>query len=151
MAGAASDGSRRSALAQLLWVTWLIGPASYVLAFVLYVVAPEIYYGAPDPGPDPLLACIMMLTHLVAATCTALLLIARGPHWRSPEFWILIVYWVGIAGWIMPAFWLTDVPGAIDPTFPWFCSRVSAAAAVLMPVVGLARRIRVRESSGQPG
>ena len=151
MADAPSDDPRRSALARLIWVTWLIGPASYGLAFVIYVVAPEIYYGDPDPGPDLLLACIMMLTHLAAATCTILLLIARGPHWRSPEFWVLLVYWLGIAGFIMPVFWLTDVPGAIDPTVPWFFSRVSVAAVVLMPVVGLARRIKVRAPSGQAG
>ncbi len=151
MADAASDGPRRSALARLLWMTWLIGPASYGIAFFLYVVAPEIYYGTPDPGPDLLLACIMMLTHLAAATCTFLLLIARGPHWRSVEFWILLVYWGGIAGWLMPALWVTDGPGTIDPTLPWFCTRLSVVAVVLMPVMGLARRIKYRGPSGRPG
>ena len=137
---AASEPPRRLVSARLLWVTWLFGPASYGLAFVCYVIAPEWFYGYSDPGPDLLLAAIMVMTHLVALTCTVLLLLARGPHWRAAEFWVLLIYWAGIAGWILPAFWLSAGGCAIDPTIPWLCTRVNLVAVVLMPCVGLARR-----------
>ena len=129
----------RAVSSWLLWWTWLVGPASYGLAYFMYVIAPESFYGTSDPGPDGLLALVMVLTHLVAGVCT-LMLIAMPEHWRAPEFWMLLVYWAGIAGWLMPAFLVTD-SRAIDPTFPWVCTRVSAVAVVLMPAVGLARRL----------
>lgn len=124
--------------AGLLWAAWLVGPASYGAAFVYCWAYPEFC----DDPPNLLLACVMVLTHLVAGAMSVALLLLRGAHWRAVEFWLLLVYWVGIGGWVLPGFW--EATRAIDPTIPWLCTRISAVAAVLIPVAGLARFLLIR-------
>ena len=144
MEDSAREMPRRAVPAWLLWGTWVVGPASFGLAFVCYVVAPELYYGHADPPPDPSLGCMMVMTHIVAGTCTVVMLLMRGPHWRAAEFWVLLLYWSGIAGWILPGVWAIAASRTMDPAIPWLCMKVSAAAVVLMPAAGLARRLMVR-------
>ena len=122
----------------MVWVAWGAGPLSYGAVFVYCWAYPE---RCNDP-PNLPLACVLVLTHLIAGAASGLLLIQRGPHWREPEFWLLLIYWTGIGGWVLPAFW--EATRAIDPTIPWLCMRISAAVVVLIPVVGLARRLFVR-------
>lgn len=122
-----------------IWAIWLAGPVSYGLAFIIYVVIPELYYGSSDPGPDLGLGCLMVLTHGAAGVGTLPLLFTRGQHWRRPEFWLLVIYWVGIAGWLSPALLAVTLDAAISPTLPWCCTRVSLVAVVLMPLVGVVR------------
>ncbi len=143
----------RSSTTLLLWTTWLVGPASFGLAFVGYVLLPEFFYGYSDPGPDLLLALVMVTTHSVAGACTIALVLKRGPHRRTPEFWLIILYWAGIAGWIVPGVFVAATKTMIDPTLPRMCTGVSAAVVVIMPVVGLARWLsgRGRTQAVGPG
>lgn len=130
-------------LNRLVWATWLIGPGSYGLAFFCYFVVPEWVYGHSDPGPDLRLACCLPITHLAAGGCTALLALAPGPHRRRAEFRVLLLYWAGLAVWILPAFLGDEVRETVASTLPWLGSRVAVVAALLMPLVALARRVVV--------
>jgi hypothetical protein len=135
----APERATERALTWLLWATWCVGPASYGAAFVYCWALPELC----DDPPNVLLACVLMITHLAAGGMTLLLACHRS-QWRAAEFWLLIVYWFGIGGWVLPALWMEAGSRAIDPTFPWLCTRISAVVAVLMPVAGLASRFRTR-------
>jgi hypothetical protein len=124
--------------ARLFWAAWLVGPATYGAAFVYCWAYPEFC----DDPPNVLLAFVLVLTHLAAGAMSVALLFLRGAHWRAIEFWLLLVYWIGIGGWVLPAF--SAATRTIDPSIPWLCTRISAVAVVLIPLLGLARSLLTR-------
>ena len=124
--------------ARLFWAAWLVGPATYGAAFVYCWARPEFC----DDPPNVLLAFVLVLMHLAAGAMSVALLFLRGAHWRSIEFWLLMVYWIGIGVWVLPAF--SASTRTIDPAIPWLFTRISAAAVLLIPVVGLARNLLTR-------
>ena len=128
----------------LVWAAWFAGPATYGAAFVYCWAYPEFC----DDPPNLLLAFVLVLTHLAAGAMSCALLFLRGPHWRAIEFWLLLIYWIGIGGWVLPAF--SAATRTIDPSIPWLCTRISAAAVVLVPVVGLARLLLTRRRVREP-
>lgn len=118
-----------------LWATWLVGPASYGAALVYCMTYPD---RCNDP-PNLMLACVMVLTHIVALLMTAFLVFVPGQR-RTPEFWGLVLYWAGIAGWILPVIPL--MAGVdIDPRLPGYSVLAAAVAVVLMPLLGVARLV----------
>ena len=95
---------------------------------------------APAPGIESMLACQMVVTHLIAGGMTVALVVAEGPHRFSTEFWLLVLYWAGIAGWLLVPILVLGLSSVeMDPTFPGLCTRVSGVVAVLIPLFGLAR------------
>lgn len=125
-----SSRTRRRLPSWAFWVVWVVGPASYGLAFAYCSAYPEL---CNDP-PNLLIGCCLILTHLLAALGTVALIVLRGLHRRHAEFLLLLFYWAGIAGWIFGSSFLT-------PQYIVFCVRASAALVVVIPLVGLVRML----------
>lgn len=91
---------------------------------------------------DAGLACLMVVTHLIAGALTVGLVFAPGSHRRTAEFWLLLIYWAGIAGWVViPGIFVGVFSVAIAPALPWACTRVSGVAAILIPLLSLGRLV----------
>lgn len=134
----------------LIWVIWLLGPASYGTVLVVGFWDRWFRLGDADPGPDLRTGCLLLWAHLVAGGGMVGLLLTRGPHWRAAEFWVLLLYWLGLAAWVLPAL-LSSPDHAVDPRFAWICMWVCAGAAALMPAVWVGKRVAGRGTRAQSG
>src|SRR5262245_4897636 len=87
----------RSVFSSWLWIAWLLGPGSFIAAYLYCSSPPKRCTGPPDLG----IACMLTITHLAASLITLVLTVNRGGHRRAPEIWILIAYWVAIGAWLI--------------------------------------------------
>jgi hypothetical protein len=78
-----------------IWLAWLLGPGSWVAAFVFLECSnPDGRYG---DLPDMRVACSLFVTHIAAGMLTLVLSSRSGAHRRTGEFWVLVAYWAAWA------------------------------------------------------
>ena len=148
----ADTGSIAAAFdASWFWGAWLFGPVSFGAAYVTWVVVPDL----SGPWLTPTVGSALAVSHFGAAALTIPILLEFDRHWRRPELWVIVTYWVSLAGWLGLTLASPMVLNEAEIRFAELCILVSLAAVVLMPAISIVRllagwsRKRGRPSAAQ--
>ncbi|MCR9244686.1 MAG: hypothetical protein NXI31_06625 [bacterium] len=117
---------------ETLWWAWVIGPGSFGLALVYGWLMKAF----TDP-PDLRLACVLVVSQIIAAVMTFTLAMDSGQR-RKPEFWLLIAYWLSFVS----LFAVVLACGSEAPNLSRVCLITTSATIVLPPIVRFFRAKR---------
>ena len=131
-----------------IWLTWLVGPASFGTSFWLCKARPEL---CNDP-PNMLLGLLLMATHLGAGGATLAMLLTGGRYRRVPEFWLLCAYWIPLTGFLLLAFLrgASEDRGKSLDGLMHACMVATVAFVAALPLAAIARRVIALHRSPTP-